>query len=73
MPTVERTIRIFIVILALWLLLLSSNDISFSDSVTNCKNFNNCTHTTTQNGTCHDDIYYTKCDNNSQHLLAGLY
>ena len=59
----ERTIRRLIVILALCLLILSSNNIGFSDSVTNCKSFDSCTSSSTQNGTCYVNINYTKCDN----------
>jgi hypothetical protein len=55
--------RRFIVILTLSLLILSSNDISLSDSVTNCRSFDSCTSFPTQNGTCHVNINYTKCDN----------
>jgi hypothetical protein len=72
MALFERTMRRFIVILALCLLTLSSNDISFTDSVTNCRSFNNCTKFPTENGTCHINISYTKCDG-TQHLLTGLY
>jgi hypothetical protein len=63
MGSVERTTRRFIVILSLCLLILSSNNSGFSDSVTNCKSFDSCTSSGTQNGTCHDTIFYTKCDN----------
>jgi hypothetical protein len=66
MAPFKRTIlRSFIVTLALCLLILSSssNNISFSDSVTNCKSFDSCVSSGTQNGACHDTIFYTKCDN----------
>ena len=58
----ERTMCRFIVILALCLLILSLNDISFSDPVTNCRSFDSCTSFPKQNGICHVDINYTKCD-----------
>ncbi len=63
MAPFERTMRRFIVTLALCLLILSSNDISFSDSVTNCRRFDSCTSIPKQNGICHVNINYTKCDN----------
>ena len=65
----KRTIsRRFIVIFAQCLLLLSSSNTSFSDSVTNCRSFNSCTNVPTENGSCHVNIDYTKCDG-----TIGLY
>lgn len=54
--------RRFILIIALCLLALSSNDISLSDSVTSCRSFDSCTSFPTKNGICHVNISYTKYD-----------
>ena len=58
--------RRFIIIIALCLLALSPNNISFSDTVTNCRSFDRCTSRPKQNGICYIDISYTKCNNTPQ-------
>jgi len=63
MAPFERTIRRFTVIIALCLLAIFSDNISSGDSVTNCKRFDSCIEDPNENGICHVNIFYTKCDN----------